>query len=207
MFSANGSGEWFGYARMSGPIASVSSSKSSRPSWGSSGQASIEGSASSASLSVPSQTIQEDSGEPSSFPPRAPVLFSPSEHRLAQTSPSLMTPSTAPQSHSSSSDQRQGGSYPLKLPSEIDAEAKREMALEQERMAFVTSSNLHLPVEVAEAARKAATYDSGALKKARALVDPVPPGSLRDAIRQVDMATGERMIVKTGDRDDAYVIV
>jgi hypothetical protein len=99
-------------------------------------------------------------------------------------------------------DERHGGSYPLKLPSEIDADARREMALEQERMAFVTSSNLHLPPEVAEAARKAATYDSGA-KKAHILSDQVPPGSLRDAIRRVDMATGEESVVKTEERDDA----
>ncbi|GAA5845178.1 hypothetical protein JCM3766R1_002097 [Sporobolomyces carnicolor] len=201
VFSANGSGEWFGYARMKGPISSVSSSKGSRPSWGSSGQASIE-SVSSASLSVPSQTIQEDTDEPTSFPPRAPVLFSPSEHRLAQASPSLITPTTASKSHHPATEQRHGGSYPLKLPSEIDAEAKREMALEQERMAFVTSSNLHLPPEVAEAARKAATYDSGALKKARELNDEVPPGSLRDAILRVDMATKEETAVTAQEPQD-----
>jgi len=188
---------------MTGPITSVSSSKSSRPSWSSSGQASVEESISSSSLSAPSQTIQEDSDEPSSFPPRAPVvIFSPSEHRLAQASPSMITPSPAPQSQLS--DQRQGGSYPLKLPSEIEAEAKREMAIEQERMAFVTATNLHLPAEVAEAARKAATYDSAALvaaKKGRVPNDEVYPGGLRDAIRRVDMATGEEEITKTGDDD------
>ncbi|GAA5908436.1 uncharacterized protein JCM6883_005546 [Sporobolomyces salmoneus] len=201
IFSANGSGEWFGFARMKGPISSVASPKGSRPSWGSSGQASIE-SVSSASLSVPSQTIQEDAEEPTSFPPRPPVLFSPSEHRLAQASPSLITPTTASQSQSTSSEQRHGGSYPLKLPSEIDAEAKREMALEQERMAFLTASNLHLPPEVAEAARKAATYDSGSLKKARELNDEVPPGSLRDAILRVDAATKEASAAKASNRDD-----
>ncbi|GAA5991521.1 hypothetical protein JCM5350_005195 [Sporobolomyces pararoseus] len=201
IFSANGSGEWFGYARMSGPISSVASSKGSRPSWGSSGQASIE-SISSASLSAPSQTIQEDTGEPTSFPPRAPVLFSPSENRLAQASPSLITPTTAPPSRQPLPEQRHGGSYPLKLPSEIDAEARREMAIEQERMAFITSSNLHLPPDVAEAARKAATYDSGALKKARELNDEVPPGTLRDAILRVDLATSESSVTKT-ERDES----
>lgn len=92
----------------------------------------------------------------------------------------------------------------MKLPSEIDAEAKREMALEQERMAFVTATNLHLPVEVAEAARKAATYDSAALvaaRKGRVANDEVYPGGLRDAIRRVDMATGAEDIVKTGEDD------
>jgi len=113
----------------------------------------------------------------------------------------LITPTTASQSHQPSSEQRHGGSYPLKLPSEIDAEARKEMALEQERMAFVTSSNLHLPPEVAEAARKAATYDSGALKKARELNDQVPPGSLRDAILRVDMATSEGSVGKS-ERDE-----
>ncbi|GAA5964021.1 hypothetical protein JCM3765_007843 [Sporobolomyces pararoseus] len=200
VFSANGSGEWFGYARMSGPISSVTSSKGSRPSWGSSGQASIE-SVSSASLSAPSQTIQEDTSEPTSFPPRAPVLFSPSENRLTQASPSLITPTTAPASRQLHLEQRHGGSYPLKLPSEIDAEARREMAIEQERMAFITSTNLHLPPDVAEAARKAATYDSGALKKARELNDEVPPGSLRDAILRVDMAASEGSVTKT-ERDE-----
>jgi len=114
----------------------------------------------------------------------------------------MITPSPAPQSQLS--DQRQGGSYPMKLPSEIDAEAKREMALEQERMAFVTATNLHLPVEVAEAARKAATYDSAALvaaRKGRVANDEVYPGGLRDAIRRVDMATGAEDIVKTGEDD------
>lgn len=72
-------------------------------------------------------------------------------------------------------------------------------------MAFVTSSNLHLPPEVAEAARKAATYDSGALKKARELNDEVPPGSLRDAILRVDMATKEETAVTAQEpQDEGY---
>ncbi|GAA6059146.1 hypothetical protein JCM10212_003893 [Sporobolomyces blumeae] len=184
VFSANGSGEWFGYARMTGPIASVSSN--SRPSWSSSGQASAEETASSASLSAPSQTIPEE--EPSTFPPRPPVLFSPSEHRLAQASPSNITPSPAP-SRSQQSEQKHGGSYPMRLPSEIEAEARHEMAIEQERMAFVTRTNLHLPPNVAEAAKRAVTYDSaaaGSAKRGNAEKDEVPPGTLRDAIRQLN---------------------
>ncbi|GAA5937922.1 uncharacterized protein JCM15063_005413 [Sporobolomyces koalae] len=204
VFSANGSGEWYGYARMSGPIASVASGKGSRPSWGSSGPISAgDSSVSSTSLSIPSQTIQEDAedAEPNSFPSSGTILLTPSEHRLTQASPASLSPSTAPLSNREA-EHRHGGSYPIKLPSEINAEARQEMALEQELMAFVTARNLHLPPEVAEAARKAATYDSGtAAKKNRAANEEVPPGTLRDAIRRIDTLTGEEEVVRT-DHDD-----
>ncbi|GAA5949471.1 hypothetical protein JCM21900_000231 [Sporobolomyces salmonicolor] len=166
VFSANGSGEWFGYARMAGPISPVPSSKGSgRPSWSS--RASVEEGLSSTSLSNPSQTILEDADEPSSFPVRPPVLFSPSEKRLAE-SPNVITPS------SSASRQQQtgtpaagGGSAPSKLPGGmiVDAAAKRAMSAQREFMAQTTAENLHLPEEAA--AKKAASYDPEALASAK----------------------------------------
>ncbi|GAA5870507.1 hypothetical protein JCM1840_004784 [Sporobolomyces johnsonii] len=168
VFSANGSGEWFGYARMAGPISPVPSSKGSgRPSWSS--RASVEEGLSSTSLSNPSQTILEDANEPSSFPVRPPVLFSPSEKRLAQ-SPNVITPSP------STSRQQQspavgagggGGSAPPKLPGGmvVNAAAKRAMSAQRDLMAQTTAENLHLPEDAA--VKKAASYDPEALASAK----------------------------------------
>ncbi|BGP35624.1 hypothetical protein JCM10296v2_007465 [Rhodotorula toruloides] len=175
IFSANGSGCWFGYARLSGPVggAGGSSSRSSRFSFTSSaGERSAE-----LRKSQRSATILEETDESASTPAAA-HLFSPSEHRWADQSPSVITPSSAAILDSSTATPVQGGSTgslavpvkaggaegnsaPASLAVAVPDSAQRAMSRSQDIMALETAENLHLPPDVAAQAkqRRAASFD------------------------------------------------
>ena len=97
IFGVNGSGCWFGYARMVGPISgqtiSTGSSRHSRSSHADKSSASTD-----MRMSSASQTIleEEEQNVPSAATPHAssgPTLFSPSEQRYSAQSPQQWTPS------------------------------------------------------------------------------------------------------------------
>ncbi|GAA5993762.1 hypothetical protein JCM11641_001013 [Rhodosporidiobolus odoratus] len=181
IFGANGQGCWFGYAKMTGPISSASSSAGSRPSWSSrgaeTGTLSSGGNAvGTTSLSAASQTIHEE-GEASDFPVRPPILVHASDPQFEVSSPSPFTasPSAMP---SLSSAQLDGGGLQLghKAPEsapatlaphaglvKVSKEEKMAMSIEADLNARETADNLHLPAEVVE--KRAATLDDRVLYK------------------------------------------
>ncbi|GAA5838478.1 hypothetical protein JCM11251_003404 [Rhodosporidiobolus azoricus] len=164
IFGANGQGAWFGVARMAGPISgNTSSSSGSRPSWSSRDGASSAGGlsgggAGATSLSAASQTIMEDSGEPSNFPERPALVLTDSDSRRATASPLAISPSLPRQTPSSGSE-----SAPATLAhsgmgaGRVSSAAKQAMSIEADLVARETADNLHLPAEVV--ARRAATLD------------------------------------------------
>ncbi|GAA5881754.1 hypothetical protein JCM3774_000863 [Rhodotorula dairenensis] len=162
LFGANGAGSWFGYARMAGPIgngAGTSSSHSTRSHGSSAGGRS----ATSAEhrLTYPDTTIMEENenGTSSSeVTPPVPHLFSPSENRWHDTSPTGITPTTTTVTPSTTGTDGPGGSAPATLAS-VPASVQRAMSQEQERMALETAERLHLPPDVADQARKTVSYD------------------------------------------------
>ncbi|KAI5474526.1 YT521-B-like splicing factor [Pseudohyphozyma bogoriensis] len=110
-FSANKSGEWFGYGRMTSPI---SSSLDRRVSWTSRNDDSSGSNPRSDPSSRPAPIPEE---QPASFnATRPPILFSPSEERLADKSPLPLTPSGSVIPSTSSATPTKGDSAPAKLP-------------------------------------------------------------------------------------------
>lgn len=176
VFSANGSGCWFGYARLSGPVggAGGSSSRSSRFSFSpSAGERSAE-----LRKSQRSATIMEEDTDETASAPAGTHLFSPSEHRWADQSPSVITPSSAALADSSTATPVQGGSTgslavpvkaggaegnsaPASLAVAVPDSAQRAMSRSQDLVALETAENLHLPPDVAAQAkqRRAASFD------------------------------------------------
>ncbi|GJN94102.1 hypothetical protein Rhopal_007176-T1 [Rhodotorula paludigena] len=187
IFGANGTGCWFGYARMVGPIGEATSSgRSSLPSAGSRdalSSTSTEMRFSSAATILEEPEQLEGAASPAAA--RRP-LISPSEHRYADSSPLGLTPSSAnsyagrvlaglpatrstSQSGQSTPQGATGGdgghgnreSAPASHPTgHIPLSAQREMAREQDLIARETADKLHLPPEAAEAARRAASLGS-----------------------------------------------
>ncbi|ORY73582.1 YT521-B-like domain-domain-containing protein [Leucosporidium creatinivorum] len=141
IFGANRSGAFAGYARMTSSIhqnANSGSSGENRISWTS--RSSDEPPASAGSLSSPSYstgipaTIHEEDGTTTSN--GLPRLFSPSEQRLAETSPQPLTPG--------------GTKLPSgSAPATLSSAARREFLGEAERVAMEEAefslANLHLP--------------------------------------------------------------
>ncbi|GAA5894746.1 hypothetical protein JCM8208_006058 [Rhodotorula glutinis] len=97
IFGVNGSGCWFGYARMVGPISgqaiSTSSSRQSRSSHADKSSASTDMRMSSTSQTIPEEEEQQLVSGATSRASSGPTLFSPSEHRLCAQSPQAWTPS------------------------------------------------------------------------------------------------------------------
>ncbi|KWU45205.1 hypothetical protein RHOSPDRAFT_33148 [Rhodotorula sp. JG-1b] len=164
LFGANGAGSWFGYARMAGPIGNgggTSSSHSTRSLGSSAGgrsATSVEH-----RLTYPDTTIMEENENGTSSseatPPVPPHVFSPSENRWLDVSPTGITPTTtATATPSSAGVEVSGGSAPATLAG-VPASVRRAMSQEQERVALETAERLHLPPDVADQARKSVTYD------------------------------------------------
>ncbi|GAA5927206.1 hypothetical protein JCM3775_002478 [Rhodotorula graminis] len=97
IFGVNGSGCWFGYARMVGPISgqavSTSSSRQSRSSHADKSSASTDMRMSSASQTILEEEEQQLVSGATSRASSGPTLFSPSEQRLCAQSPQAWTPS------------------------------------------------------------------------------------------------------------------
>ncbi|GAA6017512.1 hypothetical protein JCM10207_008252 [Rhodosporidiobolus poonsookiae] len=211
IFGANGQGCWFGYAKMSGPISTATSTSTSsggsRPSWSSrtEGTATYSSSgggvAGAPSLSSVSQTILEE-GEASSFPTRPPVYFTESESRHPTASPSPLGQSPAsPPTHLSV----HAGSAPATLaPSSarVSTAAQQAMTIEQDLVARETADNLQIPLEVATvAARRAASMDDRALQRSSAVTSRAEvrtpagasdAGTLQESAELVTAELGER---------------
>ncbi|BGP52012.1 hypothetical protein JCM10450v2_007983 [Rhodotorula kratochvilovae] len=205
IFGVNGSGCWFGYARMVGPIASqASSTGSSRLSLSS--RAERSSTSTELRLSSASQTILEEPEQGVSplevLAARTPVI-SPSEHRFAAQSPQQVTPSpsgSAPLSYAgrlasglsgrgftplaspaapgrTPTHAQGGGSAPATLArhrpptGDIPLAAQRAMSREQDLAARETADRLHLPPAAAEAARRAASLESGMPQRAREVLE------------------------------------
>jgi hypothetical protein len=177
LFGANGAGSWFGYARMAGPIGNgggTSSSHSTRSLGSSAGgrsATSVEH-----RLTYPDTTIMEENENGTSSseatPPVPPHVFSPSENRWLDVSPTGITPTTtATATPSSAGVEVSGGSAPATLAA-VPASVRRAMSQEQERVALETAERLHLPPDVADQARKSVTYDPQMRER-----EPSPPVS------------------------------
>ncbi|TNY21558.1 YT521-B-like domain-containing protein [Rhodotorula diobovata] len=193
IFGVNGSGCWFGYARMVGPISgqtiSTGSSRHSRSSHADKSSASTD-----MRMSSASQTIleEEEQNVPSAATPHAssgPTLFSPSEQRYSAQSPQQWTPSpstsyagrlasglSGPTPLASRTptnttgpgpgNEGGGGSAPTSMTAHnptrvVPLSAQLAMSREQDLVARETADHLHLPPAAAEAARRAASLESG----------------------------------------------
>ncbi|GAA5982689.1 hypothetical protein JCM10908_006746 [Rhodotorula pacifica] len=185
LFGANGAGSWFGYARMAGPIGNgggTSSSHSTRSHGSSAGgrsATSVEH-----RLTYPDQTIMEENenGTSSSeVTPPVPHLFSPSENRWLDTSPTGITPSTTTVTPSTTGTDGMGGSAPATLAT-VPASVRRAMSQEQERMALETAEKLHLPPDVADQARKTVSYDP----RMRETSPPASPNDISIKVEEMD---------------------
>lgn len=190
IFGVNGSGCWFGYARMVGPISgqaiSTSSSRQSRSSHADKSSASTDMRMSSASQTIPEEEEQQLVSGATSRASSGPTLFSPSEHRFSAQSPQAFTPSpstsyagrlasglSAPTPsanrtpmNTTGGGSNGGGSAPATLSArnptrDVPLSVQLAMSREQDLIARETADNLHLPPAVAEAARRAASLDSG----------------------------------------------
>ncbi|GAA6039767.1 hypothetical protein JCM8097_004212 [Rhodosporidiobolus ruineniae] len=193
IFGANGQGQWFGVAKMAGPISPATSSAGSHPSWSSrDGTSSTVSSAGAAggmgsnSLSAASNIILEDEAS-QSFPERPPasVLFE-SERRVGVASPLDISPSSTAAAgpritrsgsygvtahpESAPATLAPGASRPPPV-GRIDSAARTAMRIEADLAARETADRLHLPAEVAlqaaAAGRKAATLDETLLQGGR----------------------------------------